>query len=298
MRPGRGGGPALPDPGRGVGRRGVVRVLSLAGTLLVPWVMACGDAPSPGGGGRASGATAADSGWIPIFNGRDLTGWTPKIRHSVAGLDSMETFRVVDGLLTVTYDRYDAFEGRFGHLFYDRPLSSYDLRVEYRIVGEQLADGESWARANSGVMFHAQSPASMPPEQDFPISLEAQLLRGLGEGPRPTGNLCTPGTDVEYQGTRTDQHCIESSSPTFDGDGWVTLDLVVRGGDRIVHLIDGDTVLAYAHPRIGGGVVNDFDPAAKVDGAPLTEGYIALQSESHPVQFRKVWLREVPPPVE
>jgi hypothetical protein len=269
--------------------------LLLAGVLALPGLTACGEAPDAGREGRAPGPTAADSGWVPIFNGQDLTGWTPKIRHSVAGLDSLETFRVVDGLLTVSYDHYDTFSDRFGHLFYDRPLSSYDLRVEYRIVGDQLSDGESWARANSGVMFHAQSPASMPPEQDFPISLEAQLLGGLGDGPRPTGNLCTPGTDVEVQGVRTEEHCIGSSSPTFDGDGWVTLELIVRGDDRIVHLIDGDTVLTYAHPRIGGGVVNGFDPAAKVDGTPLTEGYIALQSESHPVQFRTIWLREVPP---
>ena len=280
------------------GPRRAVRTMAGVGALVLPSLWACGEAPAPRDEEARAAAPAADSGWVPIFNGRDLAGWTPKIRHSVAGLDSLETFRVVDGLLTVSYDDYDAFEGRFGHLFYDRPLSSYDLRVEYRIVGEQLADGESWARANSGVMVHAQSPASMPPEQDFPISLEAQLLRGLGDGPRPTANLCTPGTDVEFQGVRTEEHCIESSSETFDGDEWVTLDLIVRRDDRIVHLIDGDTVLTYAHPRIGGGVVNDFDPAAKVDGTPLTGGYIALQSESHPVQFRKIWLREVSPPEE
>ena len=264
--------------------------------LAIGW--ACAEAPETGNEETplASLGAAADSGWVPIFNGRDLTGWTPKIRYSVVGLDSRDTFRVVDGLLTGAYDDYEAFDGRFAHLFYERPLSSYDLRVEYRIHGEQLPDGESWARANSGVMFHAQSPESMGVDQDFPISLEAQFLRGLGEGARPTGNLCTPGTDVEFEGTRTEAHCIESTSPTYEGDDWVTLELVVRGDERIAHIVEGDTVLAYARPRIGGGVVNDFDPAVKIDGTPLTEGYIALQSESHPVQFRRVWLREVRPP--
>jgi hypothetical protein len=47
-------------------------------------------------------------------------------------------------------------------------------------------------------------------------------------------------------------------------------------------------VLEYERPTIGGGVVNDFDPAVKKDGVVLSEGYIALQSESHPIEFRRV----------
>ncbi|MEJ2541207.1 MAG: DUF1080 domain-containing protein, partial [Gemmatimonadota bacterium] len=220
---------------------------------------------------------------------------TPRIRYSPAGVDSLGTFRVEDGLLTVSYEGYDTFGDRFGHLFFDRRLSSYDLRVEYRFVGEQVEGGEGWARANSGIMIHAQSPVSMPPEQDFPISVEAQLLAGLGEGDRPTANVCTPGTEIDLGGEQAVPHCIESSSRTFGLGEWVTVELVVRGDSLIAHLVEGDTVLAYAHPRVGGGVVNGYDPEAKIDGTPLTGGYIALQSESHPIQFRRVWLREVPP---
>jgi len=231
--------------------------------------------------------------WRALFNGQDLEGWTPKVRSFPVGEDPLRTFRVEDGLLTVGYDEYEAFGERFGHLFFETPFSDYDLRVEYRFVGEQVSDGPGWAVRNSGVMIHSQSPESMGLEQDFPISIEVQLLGGAGDDVRPTANLCTPGTHVRMDGQLVEQHCVESASPTFHGSEWVEVDIVVRGGRAIAHVVQGDTVLAYAAPEIGGGVVSGFEPSAKVDGRPLTSGWIALQSESHPVQFRRVWIREI-----
>ena len=236
-------------------------------------------------------ACASEPTWRPIFDGRDLDGWTPKIRGYALGEDPMGTFRVDGGLLTVGYERYGDFGNRFGHLFFSEPHSHYRLLVEYRFVGDQAAGGEAWAFQNSGVMIHAQSPESMGLDQDFPISLEAQLLGGTGSATRPTANLCTPGTHVEMEGRLVEEHCIQSSAPTFPGDEWVTVELVVRGSDSVVHLVNGDTVLTYRRPVVGGGVVNGFDPAAKPDGRVLERGYIALQSESHPVQFRRVLLQ-------
>jgi len=247
-----------------------------------------GDASVPG-----ISAEEVEEGWLRLFNGVDLSGWTPKIRGSPLGDDPYGTFRVEDGLLTVGYDGYDAFDDRFGHLFYDLPFTDYRLRVEYRFVGEQAPGGPAWAFKNSGVMIHAQPPGSMGLDQDFPISVEVQLLGGSGEGARPTANVCTPGTHIEMDGALTETHCIESSSPTFHDDRWVTVDVWVRGAGSIVHVVEGDTVLAYARPVIGGGVVDGFDPAYKVDGAVLAGGYIALQSESHPVQFRRVLIQEL-----
>jgi hypothetical protein len=238
---------------------------------------------------------AADEAWVELFNGRDLNDWVVKIRGLPAGEDPMATFRVEDGLLTVGYESYGEFDDRFGHLFYRTPYSHYVLRVEYRFVGEQAPGGPGWAWRNSGVMFHAQSPESMGVDQDFPISLEAQFLGGDGTAERPTANLCTPGTHVEMGGALETAHCITAEAPTFHGDRWVTVDLVVRGGESISHVVAGDTVLAYAHPVVGGGVVDGYLPEAKVDGTPLTGGWIALQSESHPVQFRKVWIKRLSP---
>lgn len=231
--------------------------------------------------------------WIDLFNGRDLDGWIPKIAGYELGTNFANTFRVADGLLQVRYDGYDEFGERFGHLFFEAPFSHYRLVVEYRFVGEQAPGGADWARRNSGVMVHAQAPSTMAQDQDFPISIEVQLLGGLGEGPRPTGNLCTPGTEVVIDGRRAENHCIESTSPTFDGDQWVRSETIVLGDSLFVHLINGDTVMQYTRPTVGGGVVNRYDPAAKVDGTPLTSGFIALQSESHPIDFRVVRLLDL-----
>jgi len=231
--------------------------------------------------------------WIALFNGRDLQGWTPKITGSLPGEDPLGTFRVEDGLLTVGYEAYDEFGGRFGHLFYAEPFSHYQLRVEYRFVGEQAPGGPGWAWRNSGVMFHAQSPGSMLKDQDFPVSLEAQFLGGNGTDERPTANLCTPGTHVVMEGALVEAHCVTAAAPTIHGDAWVTVDLVVLGDSLVRHVIEGDTVLRYTRPVIGGGNVHQADPTVKVDGTPLRSGYIALQSESHPVQFRSVLLRRL-----
>ena len=241
------------------------------------------------------GCSVSDSPWTPLFNGTDLTGWTPKIRGLPLGEDPMGTFRVEEGLLTVGYERYGDFGDRFGHLFFQEPHSHYRLLVEYRFVGEQATGGQGWALRNSGVMVHAQSPQSMLPDQDFPISVEVQFLGGDGTGARPTANLCTPGTHVHMDGALLEEHCTNSTSDTFHDDAWVTVEVVVRGDESITHIVEGDTVLAYTRPLVGGGVVSGFDPEAKPDGTPLTEGYIALQSESHPIQFRRVLLQALEP---
>ena len=240
-------------------------------------------------------APEAETGWTALFNGENLTGWTPKIRGLALGEDPLGTFRVEDGLLTVGYEGYDDFGDQFGHLFYEEPFSHYRLLVEYRFVGEQAPGGQGWAFKNSGVMLHSQDPESMPAGQDFPISLEAQFLGGNGTEARPTANICTPGTHVHMAGELVETHCTESSSATYHGEEWVVFEAVVRGDGEITHIVDGDTVAVYDRPVIGGGVVSGHDPAAKPDGARLGSGYISLQSESHPIQFRRVWLQELDP---
>jgi hypothetical protein len=198
---------------------------------------------------------------------------------------------VTDGLLTVAYDGYDVFGDRFGHLFYAQPFSHYRLRIEYRFVGAQAANAPTWATRNSGLMVHSQPPATMLRDQDFPISIEVQFLGGLGDGrPRPTGNLCSPGTRVVYDGQPDASHCIQAAAPTIDGDRWVTADVLVQGDERIVHYIDGAPVIEYGRVTYGGGNVSGHRPEDKPDGAPLSAGYLALQSESHPIQFRRVEL--------
>jgi hypothetical protein len=227
--------------------------------------------------------------WIPLFNGKDLTGWKVKIAGHELGDNYGNTFRVEDGILKVCYDQYKNFDGKFGHLFYEKPFSNYRLRAEYRFVGEQTPGGQGWAFRNSGIMIHGQSPESMGKNQNFPVSLEVQLLGGDGTHPRSTANLCTPGTNVVMNGKLITQHTINSSSETYHGDQWVTVEVEVRG-NTIRHIIGGKTVLEYTDPQL-----DERDPDAKRlleagQDKMLRGGSISVQSESHPVEFRKIEL--------
>lgn len=219
--------------------------------------------------------SSIDSRWVSLFNGKNLDGWKVKITGYDLNDNYGNTFRVEDEILKVSYDQYDKFDGRFGHLFYDETFSHYTLRIEYRFVGEQCPGGPGWAFRNSGIMAHGQSPESMKKDQDFPNSIEVQLLGGNGRDERPTGNLCTPGTHVVMDGNLVTRHCNSSSSKTYHGDQWVTIELEVHGNSTIKHIVNGEVVLEYEQPQLD-------------DGTMLSEGSISLQAESHPVEFRKV----------
>lgn len=243
----------------------------------------------------ASVPAPGDSEWISLFNGKNLKNWIVKIHHHPVGKNFGNTFRVKDGAIQVRYDQYGDFNEQYGHLYYKTPFSHYHLQMEYRFAEPWEKTAPSYTILNSGVMFHSQDPRTMPVEQDWPISVEMQFLAGLGDGqPRPTGNMCSPGTNIVYQGKFNTQHCINSSSKTYEKDEWVKAELIVYGDSLIQHIINGDTVLQYSKPSIGGGVANRFDPAQKIDGKPLTSGFIALQSEGQPIDFKNIRIRKLP----
>jgi hypothetical protein len=228
--------------------------------------------------------------WVSLFNGSDLDGWTVKTAKHPIGENFSNTVRVEDGLLKMVYDDYENFDGEFTHLFYSEKFSYYKLVVEYRFIGEQVVGGPSWATRNSGVMIHGQAPESMDINQSFPVSIEVQFLGGLGAGERPTSNLCTPGTNVEINGTLHTQHCLNSTSKTYDGDVWVTTETIVHGNEQIWHIVEGDTVLNYQRPQLDPAD-SQFDKMLEHYGSQMiSEGTISLQGESGPVQFRTVKL--------
>lgn len=239
-----------------------------------------------------SAADKAEKGkWIQLFNGKNLDGWTPKIRYHELGENYKNTFRVEDGVMKVSYDGYDQFGEQFGHIFYNTPYSHYRFRVEYRFVGEQCPGGPGWAYRNSGVMIHGEDPKHMSKDQDFPASIEVQLLGGDGKKERTTSNLCTPYTNVVKDGKLFKPHCTKSTSKTYHGDQWVTAEIEVRGGKVIKHILEGKTVLEYSEPQLDDREEHSKELIKINKGEKmLTGGTISLQSESHPVEFRKVEL--------
>lgn len=242
----------------------------------------------------ADSAEAAD-GWIRLFNGKDLEGWTPKFTGHKAGENYLDTFRVEDGLLKVSYDKYENFNKKYGHLFFNQEFSHYVLRAEYRVVGEQVAGGPGWALRNNGLMIHGQSPESMRVDQDFPVSVEVQLYGGGGKKPRTTANVCTPGTNIVYKNKLFTKHCLDSSSKTFHGDQWVTVEVEVRGATLVRHKVNGEVVLEYRQVQ--------YDPrdadAKRLQGDKdklISGGTISIQAESHPFEFRKIELMPIEQP--
>lgn len=260
----------------------IISLLLLTGILI-------GDASC-----QATKKIQDSSKWQQLFNGKDIADWTVKIQHHEVNENFGNTFRVEDGIIKVRYDKYDDFNDQFGHLYYNTPFSWFHLVVEYRFVGKQQKGSPSYALLNSGVMFHSQDPHAMPKEQDWPISVEMQFLAGLGDGkPRPTGCMCSPGTEIVINGKIAPSHCVTSTAKTYPVEQWVKAELIVYGDSLVKHIINGDTVLQYSKPQIGGGVVNRYDPAIKIDGKLLTNGFIALQSEGAEIDFRKVELMDL-----
>lgn len=280
----------------------ILASLTLRNNLLVVIVLLCFAACQP------KHNSSEKEEWISLFNGRDLSGWDIKIAGYELNDNFNETFIVEDGMIRIRYDNYDEFNDAFGHMYYEVPFSYYKLRFDYRFVGEQLKGGASWNVRNSGVMLHSQSAASNELGQGFPVSVELQLLGGLNEGERTTANVCTPGTAVELGDTVNYLHCINSSSPTYHGDQWVHVEAVVMGGEIISFIVEGDTVLSFQHPQVGGGfisteykgndwesfgIVRDKEKWIRKSGSILTEGYIALQAESHPIDFKNIELLDL-----
>ena len=243
----------------------------------------------------SSETTHKENQWVNLFNGENLNGWVVKMQHHEVGDNYANTFRVVDSVIQVNYDGYTEFNERYAHLFYEKKFFSFHLKFAYRFTDQWMEDAPGYTFRNSGIMFHSQSPSSILKEQDWPISVEYQMLAEEEEGiPRPTGNMCSPGTDVFFNNEKDPRHCISSTSPTLLWHEWVSGELIVYKDSIVHHLVNGDTVLTYTKPQIGGGVANRYDPDIKIEGQLLDGGYIGLQSEGQGVEFRDIEIRELP----
>ena len=231
--------------------------------------------------------------WVALFDGQNYADWTPKFKGSELGINYKDRFVYKDSLLSVRYAKTDSFNGNFGHLFYKKKFSHYRLRAKYRFVGEQMTNGPEWAIRNNGLMLHGQDPKTMGLDQDFPISLELQLLGGYDGRERNTANLCTPGTNVVMGDTLFTPHCVNSTSKTYPGDQWVTVEALVLGDSLVQHIMEGEVVLEFKKPTIGGGNVDGYLESAFQEGTPLTEGFISIQAETAPIDFKSIELLDL-----
>jgi hypothetical protein len=235
----------------------------------------------------------SEKGWVQLFNGKNLDGWDIKFAGYPLNENYKNTFRVEDGILKVRYDEYDSLGNVFGHLITKRSFSHYKIRAEYRFVGNQIKGGADWAYRNNGIMVHCQSAGSMTLDQDFPVSIEVQLLGGMGNDDRTNMNVCTPGTLIDINGKEYTGHCFNSRSKVKNGEQWTKVEVEVYGDSIIRHIVDGQVVLEYTHPRLDPLSPFYQKLVSSETGARLTKGRIAVQAESHPTDFRKIELLDL-----
>jgi hypothetical protein len=230
--------------------------------------------------------------WTSLFNGKNLDGWNMKIAGFPLGENFGNTFRVANGIISIRYDQYgDNFNSRFGALYYNRKLSNYRLKVEYRFVGETASGAPTWGFRDSGVQFHGQDPASLELKQQFPVCLEYNLHGGNGKEDRPTGEICTSGTTVEIKGKVNESFCTPPDvKRTFHGDQWVTLEIDSKDG-KFIHYVNGEEIMRFENPRYNPK--HEYGKKFLTDSNPIIkDGYISIQSNSHPIDIRKVEIME------
>jgi len=233
--------------------------------------------------------------WISLFDGESLDGWEMKIAGYELNDNYRNTFSIQDGVIRVSYSDYDSFDRKFGHLFYTKKkFKNYHLKMDYRFYGNHVNlfknEDEAWNYKNSGVMLHSEDPSKMLLNQGFPVSIEAQFLGGSGVKERPTLNMCSPGTEVDINESQAMEHCISSNSKTYHNEDWISVEFVVYSDSIVHHIINKDTVMSYSNIKIGGEYLSD-NFTDKV-GEPLKEGFISLQSEGHPIEFKNIRIKE------
>jgi hypothetical protein len=219
----------------------------------------------------AAAQTASDSGWAPLFDGRDLLGLEVQIKGKPKGQDPDKVFSVHDGLLHA-YAGWPITDGNSaqGYVVTAKEYSRYRVRLEYRFADRPGTGG-------SGVEYHVH-------EGEFwPRCLECQLQRGYagdcwlinGAGARDAaGRVYAPGGYVQIAKTSRQDKDIE----------WNSAEVLVMGTDSSVH-------------RINGTVNNRVYQLVQLNGAnqavPLVQGRILVQAEGQEMLVRRWEIQEL-----
>lgn len=230
---------------------------------------------------------APTGNWISLFNGKNLDGWTAKIAGQELGDNYRDTYRVEDGLLKVSYDRYDRFGDRFGSLFYKQKFSHYWIRAEYRFVGSRTPGAPSWAYKNSGLQLHCQAPETMRKDQQFPVCVEFDMVGGFLLS-RPTGNVCQNGTSVVIDGKPLKGQCSRLGDLTVRDDSWTTALAEVDGSKRVRQIVNGALVVEYTDLKLDEANGDARKLISLGAAKTLDSGYISIQSNGHPIEFRRI----------
>ncbi len=231
-----------------------------------------------------------DSGWVSLFNGKDLAGWETWLARMpgetrMLGLnnDPLKVFSVEDGSLRISGQV-------FGALTTTEEYENYHLRLEQR-WGEQKWPPRLERPKDSGICYHATGAHGL-----FAGSWMKSYQLQVGEG--STGdhwNIAGPVADAETEPYEAERRYKRGGEPTTIGKGhiaaaermerpsgeWNTIELIARG-DSSTYIVNGKTVMVLSRLRDGA------------EGSPLTQGRIQLQSEGAEVWYRNIRIRPLP----
>lgn len=98
----------------------------------------------------AAKAVAADDGWLPLFDGKSLSGWKAS--------ENADSWRVEDGLLVA--------DGPRSHLFYEGPVANHDFR-NFELVAEVRTENS----CNSGIFFHTEYQETGWPDKGYEVQI-------------------------------------------------------------------------------------------------------------------------------
>jgi len=242
-------------------------------------------------------ATSSD-GWVNLFNGKDLTGWTPLIHLSKVGVNTDSTFRpdLENNGIRVSYDKLTGSFGgdqcKCGLLYYNKPLTNYRIRVTYRFFDPTVSNAPSWGKNNSGLMIFGIDPTKVTGDPIYPPIIEIQILGTPSGGGSTNANECemrqfvNPTVTATHTGT-----CGNNKDSKAPGSGktapaagvWTTLEADVH--------ITGDTKV-YQWPDTTNAVLIMSKPMYGTQA--VTSGYLAIQSEGQPIVFKDILLKELP----
>lgn len=257
-------------------------------TLLLGLLVAVGTVSLP------ASARAADEGFVPLFNGKDLTGFYTYLRGEGKNKDSKKVFTVADGMIRVSGEVFGCFTT-------EKEYENYHLLVEFK-WGTKTYPPREKATRDSGILLHCVGEDGVA-SKAWMESIEAQLIEGGTGDFILVGGKGSPKITVESekkatQGGKRMEPYFKPGAPAVEYKGgrinWYGRDpewkdvLGFRGKDdvekpvgewnRMECICDGDKITVL----LNGKVVNAGTKASH------TRGKILFQSEGAELFFRKI----------
>lgn len=241
--------------------------------------------------------TAAKHQWQPLFNGKNFDGWNLVLSEDLKGIDPSTVFQIHDGLIHVYQDTTAGVKVPIGFIVSDDSFSWYHLKLQFRWGKKRFAPRTDRAR-DAGLLYHAGAEKTV-----WPRSIECQIQeRDVGD--------CFTVHGVQVQTTvdpRQLKAGVHRFLPAKDGgvrdvwggpsisrvvksamhevEGWNTVEIIVRGSEEAVHIVNGHEVFHATN-------LKQLDADGKT-WIPLMSGRVLLQAEYAELQYRDIQIKPI-----